>query len=94
MAGRPAIKSSNDTLTDVTEIAADGTATQVAFTDAIIVHSEVTTGTPIYALRELGDPEQAAGRRHREAVAMSISDAAKGAKVIERVIEQKAADPS
>ena len=51
IAGRLAVKTNSGFLTDVTEIAADGTATQVAFAGATIVHSQVTVGTPIYTLR-------------------------------------------
>ncbi|UOY01821.1 electron transfer flavoprotein subunit alpha/FixB family protein [Blastococcus sp. PRF04-17] len=51
IAGRLAIKTGSGFLTDVTEIAPDGTATQVAFAGQTIVHSQVTTGTPIYTLR-------------------------------------------
>src|SRR4029453_11121951 len=51
VAGRLAIKTGSGFLTDVTEIAADGTATQGAFAGQTIVHSQVTVGTPIYTLR-------------------------------------------
>ena len=51
IAARLAIKVGSGFLTDVTEIAADGTATQAVFAGAVIVHSKVTTGTPIYTLR-------------------------------------------
>src|ERR1700712_2926663 len=51
VAARLAVKTGSGFLTDVTEIAADGTATQPAFAGQTIVHSKVTTGTPIYALR-------------------------------------------
>src|SRR4051795_13648572 len=51
IAARLAVKTGIGLLTDVTEITADGTATQVAFAGATIVHSTVTTGTPIYTLR-------------------------------------------
>ena len=47
IAGRLAIKTGSGFLTDVTEIAADGTATQVAFAGQTIVLSQVTVGTPI-----------------------------------------------
>src|SRR4051794_28478605 len=47
VAARLAIKPGSGLLTDVTEIAADGTATQVAFAGASVVHSKVTAGTPI-----------------------------------------------
>src|SRR5215212_11906089 len=44
IAARLAIKTGSGFLTDVTDIAPDGTATQVAFAGATIVHSRVTTG--------------------------------------------------
>ena len=65
IAGRLAVKTGSGFLTDVTEIAADGTATQVAFAGAAIVHSKVTAGTPIYTLRGNSvtpEPAPAAGR--------------------------------
>src|SRR5919112_3031831 len=64
IAGRLAIKTGSGFLTDVTEIAADGTATQVAFAGQTIVHSKVTVGTPIYTLRGNSvtpEPSPAAG---------------------------------
>src|SRR6185312_5514115 len=51
IAGRLAIKTGSGFLTDVTEIAADGTATQEAFAGEVVVHSKVTAGTPIYTVR-------------------------------------------
>ncbi|SDO22625.1 electron transfer flavoprotein alpha subunit apoprotein [Klenkia soli] len=94
IAGRLAIKTGSGFLTDVTEIAADGTATQVAFAGATIVHSKVTTGTPIYTLRGNSvTPEPAAGAAEEEAVTVSISDAAKLTKVTDRVVEQKSDRP-
>src|SRR3954465_7028358 len=51
IAARVAIKIGSGLLTDVSEIAGDGTATQVAFAGAVIVHSKVTAGIPIYTLR-------------------------------------------
>src|SRR5918912_246403 len=51
VAARLAVKTGSGLLTDVVEIAGDGTATQVAFAGQVIVHSKVTTGTPIYTLR-------------------------------------------
>ena len=94
IAARLAIKTNSGFLTDVTEIAADGTATQVVFAGAVIVHSKVATGTPIYTLRGNSvTPEPAAAAGTEVAVAVSISEAAKGAKVTERVVEQKSSRP-
>jgi electron transfer flavoprotein alpha subunit len=94
IAARLAIKTGSGFLTDVTEIAADGTATQVAFAGATIVHSKVTVGTPIYTLRGNSvTPEPAPGAAAEETVPVSVSEAAKTAKVVDRVVEQKSSRP-
>jgi electron transfer flavoprotein alpha subunit len=94
IAGRLAIKTDSGFLTDVTDIAADGTATQAAFAGQTIVHSKVTVGTPIYTLRGNSvTPEPAAGAAAEETVAVSISDAAKLTRVVDRVVEQKSSRP-
>ena len=94
VAARLAIKTGSGFLTDVTEIAADGTATQVAFAGATIVHSQVTVGTPIYTLRGNSvTPEPAPGAAAEETVQVAISDAAKLTRVVDRVVEQKSNRP-
>ncbi|GHE10258.1 electron transfer flavoprotein subunit alpha/FixB family protein [Klenkia taihuensis] len=94
IAGRLAIKTGSGFLTDVTEIAADGTATQVAFAGATIVHAKVTTGTPIYTLRGNSvAPEASAAAGEEETIAVSVSDAAKQTRVVDRVVEQKSDRP-
>jgi electron transfer flavoprotein alpha subunit len=94
IAGRLAIKTGSGFLTDVTEIAADGTATQVAFAGQTIVHSQVTVGTPIYTLRGNSvTPEPAPGAAAEETVTVSLSDAAKATRVVDRVVEQKSTRP-
>ena len=94
IAGRLAIKTNSGFLTDVTEIAADGTATQVAFAGSTIVHSKVTTGTPIYTLRGNSvTPEPAPAAGAEETVEVSVSDAAKAVKIVERVVETKSNRP-
>ncbi len=94
IAGRLAIKTGSGFLTDVTEIAADGTATQVAFAGATIVHSKVTTGTPIYTLRGNSvAPEAAPAAGEEETITVTLSDAAKQTRVVDRVIEQKSDRP-
>ncbi|WP_369130643.1 electron transfer flavoprotein subunit alpha/FixB family protein [Modestobacter roseus] len=94
IAGRLAIKTGSGFLTDVTEIAPDGTATQVAFAGATIVHSKVTVGTPIYTLRGnsvTAEPAPAAGTE--QPVAVSVSDQARQTRVVDRVVEQKSSRP-
>ncbi len=94
VAARLAIKIGSGFLTDVTEIAADGTATQIAFAGQVIVHSKVTTGTPIYTLRGNSvTPEPAPAAGAEQAVTVSVSDAGKQAKITDRVVEQKSSRP-
>ena len=94
VAARLAVKTGSGFLTDVTEIAADGTATQVAFAGATIVHSKVTTGTPIYTLRGNSvTPEPAPAAGSEQPVTVSLSDQAKQVRVVDRVVEQKSSRP-
>ncbi len=94
IAGRLAVKTNSGFLTDVTEIAADGTATQVAFAGATIVHSKVTTGTPIYTLRGNSvTPEAAPAAGTEQPVQVTLSEQAKLARVLDRVVEQKSSRP-
>ena len=94
VAARLAVKTGNGLLTDVTEIAADGTATQVAFAGEVIVHAKATTGTPIYTLRGNSvAPEPAQGAAAEETVDVALSDQAKQTRVVERVVEQKSSRP-
>jgi electron transfer flavoprotein alpha subunit len=94
VAARLAVKTGSGFLTDVTEIAADGTATQVAFAGGVIVHAKVTTGTPIYTVRGNSvTPQPAPAAAAEEQVAVSLSDAAKATRVVDRVVEQKSSRP-
>src|SRR5205814_2204192 len=51
IAGRLAVKLDNGLLTDVYDLAADGTATQVVFAGSTIVKSQVTKGLPLVTVR-------------------------------------------
>ncbi|HEY3504952.1 MAG TPA: electron transfer flavoprotein subunit alpha/FixB family protein [Actinocatenispora sp.] len=94
IAGRLAVKLDSGLLTDVSDVAADGTATQVVFAGSTIVTAKVTKGTPILTVRPNSvTPEPAAGTGERVAVDASVSDVAKGAAVLERVAEQKGSRP-
>src|SRR3954466_7170046 len=94
IAARLALKTGSGFLTDVTEIAADGTATQVAFAGATIVHSKVTTGTPIYTVRGNSvTPEPAPAAAVEETVQVTISEAARTTRIVDRVVEQKSSRP-
>ncbi|MFW3169415.1 electron transfer flavoprotein subunit alpha/FixB family protein [Geodermatophilus sp. CPCC 206100] len=94
VAARLAVKTGSGFLTDVTDIAADGTATQVAFAGATIVHSKVTVGTPIYTVRGNSvTPSPAPAAAAEEQVPVTLSDAAKVTRVVDRVVEQKSSRP-
>jgi electron transfer flavoprotein alpha subunit len=94
IAGRLAVKLDSGLLTDVSDVDADGTATQVVFAGSTIVKSKVTKGTPIYTVRPNSvAPEPAAAAAEQVAVDVAVSDAAKSAKVLERVTEQKGSRP-
>ena len=94
IAARLALKTGSGFLTDVTEIAPDGTATQVAFAGQTIVHSRVTTGIPIYTLRGNSvTPEPAPAAGMEEPVEVALSEQAKQTRVVDRVVEQKSSRP-
>jgi electron transfer flavoprotein alpha subunit len=94
VAARLAVKTGSGFLTDVTEIAADGTATQVAFAGQTIVHSKVTAGTPIYTLRGNSvTPEPAPAAGAEQPVPVALSEQAKAVRVVDRVVEQKSSRP-
>src|SRR5829696_750131 len=95
VAGRLAIRTRSGILTDAVAVEADGTATQSIFGGAVAVRSRVRTGTPIITLRPnsvtpAAAPVQAGTRQ----VEVSLSDAARGATVLERVTEEKGSRPA
>ena len=94
VAGRLAVKLESGLLTDVTSLNADGSAGQSIFAGAVLVTSRVRTATPVLALRPNSvTPEPAAGAAIREAVEVSVSDAAKRARVLDRMVEAKGSRP-
>ena len=93
IAGRLAVKLDAGLLTDVSDIAEDGTVTQVVFAGSTIVTAKAT-GLPILTVRSNSvTPESAAGAGERIALDATVSDSAKGATVLERVAEQKGSRP-
>jgi len=92
--GRLAVKTGSGILTDVVGLADDFTAEQLIFGGAINVSSRVRTGTPIIAVRPNAiTPEPASGAATIEPVTITLSDAAKQAKLLERVVQQRGARP-
>jgi electron transfer flavoprotein alpha subunit len=94
IAGRLAVKLDNGLLTDVSELAADGTATQVVFAGSTIVKSRVTRGLPLVTLRPNSlTPVPAPATPSVEAVPVTLTDGDRLVRVVERVAEQKGTRP-
>ncbi|MGH3647996.1 MAG: electron transfer flavoprotein subunit alpha/FixB family protein [Micromonosporaceae bacterium] len=94
IAGRVAVKLDNGVLADVSDLAADGTATQVIFAGSTIVKSKVSKGIPLATVKlNSVTPEAAAGAAEQVPVDVAVSDVAKQVKVVERVAEQKGSRP-
>ncbi|HEV7825942.1 MAG TPA: electron transfer flavoprotein subunit alpha/FixB family protein [Mycobacteriales bacterium] len=94
VAGRLAIKTGSGIITGATELAADGTATQVIFAGAVIVKSRVRTGTPIVTVTPNAvTPEPAPATPQIEALEVSVSDKAKLARVVDRKVEATGSRP-
>jgi electron transfer flavoprotein alpha subunit len=92
--GRLAVKTGSGILTDVVGLADDLTAEQLIFGGAITVNARVRAGTPIIAVRPNAiTPLAAAGDAVIEPVSVTISDSARQAKVLERVVQQRSARP-
>jgi len=94
IAGRLAVKLDNGVLTDVVDLTPDGTATQVVFAGSTIVKSSVTKGFPLVTLRPNSlTPAPAPVTATVTPVDVTVDDAAKLAKVVERRVEQKGSRP-
>ncbi|GAB3714352.1 electron transfer flavoprotein subunit alpha/FixB family protein [Nocardiopsis oceani] len=94
VAGRTAVKLGSGVLTDVVDVTAEVVTEHSIFGGATVTHGRVTAGVPVVAIRPNSvAPEAAAGAAAEEAVSVDISDAAKGAKVVERVVQEKGERP-
>ncbi|ASW57487.1 electron transfer flavoprotein subunit alpha/FixB family protein [Plantactinospora sp. KBS50] len=94
IAARLAVKLDNGLLTDVVGLAADGTASQLAFAGSTIVKSTVTRGLPLVTVRPNSiNPTPAPATPQIERLDVRVADADKLAKVVERVAEQKGSRP-
>ena len=94
IAGRTAVKLGSGVLTDVVDVTAEVVTEHSIFGGATVTHGRVTTGVPVVAIRPNSvAPEAAAGAAAEEAVSVEISDAAKTAKVVERVVQEKGERP-
>ena len=97
VAGRLAVKIDSGVLTDAVDLTpADGgpVAEQSIFGGAIIVKSKVTKGIPIVAVRPNAvAPEASPGAAALAPVSVELSDAAKGARITERVVQERSERP-
>ncbi|MFI7433150.1 FAD-binding protein [Micromonospora haikouensis] len=94
IAARLAVKLDNGILTDVVALAADGTATQVAFAGSTIVTSKVTRGLPLVTVRPNSlTPAPAPATPAVEQLTVTVGEADKLARVVDRVAEQKGSRP-
>src|SRR5205814_8110288 len=94
IAGRLAVKLDNGLLTDIADLAPDGTATQVVFAGSTIVKSKVTRGLPLVTVRPNSlTPAPAPAIPAVEAVEVTLTDADRLGKVGDRVAERKGSRP-
>jgi electron transfer flavoprotein alpha subunit len=97
IAARLAVKTGSGILTDATDVTAEGgsvSAEQPVFGGATVVRSTVTTGTPIITVRPNSVAAEAAeGAAVRVDVAVELSDAARGARITDHVVEEKGERP-
>ena len=94
IAGRLAVKTSSGVLTDVTGLDADLVAEQSNFGGSIMVRSKVSAGTPVIAVRPNSvTPEAAPADAAIEAVSVQLSDAARTARVGQRVVAERGERP-
>ncbi|MEV0200269.1 electron transfer flavoprotein subunit alpha/FixB family protein [Nonomuraea sp. NPDC050691] len=94
IAGRLAVKTDSGVITDAVGLGEGFVADQSIFGGGVNVRSRVRKGTPIVAVRPNSTaPEPAAGAGAEEEVSLTLSDAAKGARIVERVKQEKGARP-
>jgi electron transfer flavoprotein alpha subunit len=97
IAARLALKTGSGVITDATDVTAgEGgpVAEQQVFGGSTIVSSTVTTGTPIITVRPNSvAPEASPADAVREDVTVTLTDTAKGAKITDRVVEERGERP-
>ncbi|MDQ6649225.1 MAG: electron transfer flavoprotein subunit alpha/FixB family protein [Actinomycetota bacterium] len=94
VAARVAVRTGSGIITDAVGLAEGFVATQSIFGGDTIVKSTVTTGTPIITVRPNSTaPEAAPATPEEQQLTVSVSEQAKGARIVDRVIEEKGARP-
>ncbi|SDK12232.1 electron transfer flavoprotein subunit alpha/FixB family protein [Nonomuraea jiangxiensis] len=94
IAGRLAVKTDSGVITDAVGLGEGFVADQSIFGGGVNVRSKVSKGTPIVAVRPNSTaPVAASGAGAEEQVSVTLSDAAKAARIVERVKQEKGARP-
>ncbi|MFF5259140.1 electron transfer flavoprotein subunit alpha/FixB family protein [Actinomadura viridis] len=94
VAGRLAVKTGSGVLTDVVDVTEGFVGEHSIFGGAIIAHAKVNTGTPIIAVRPNSvAPEASAATPVEERVSVTLSDADKAARIVEKVVQEKGERP-
>jgi electron transfer flavoprotein alpha subunit len=83
VAARLAVKLGSGLITDAVDVAADGSTTQSVFAGSYSVHASVTQGIPVITVKPNAvTPEAAAANPAVETFAVTISELAKGARIV------------
>ncbi|MBE7188892.1 electron transfer flavoprotein subunit alpha/FixB family protein [Jatrophihabitans endophyticus] len=94
IAARLALKIGGGLLYDAVGLDADGNVTQQIFGAAIEVTAKSSNGTPVITLRPNSfAPEPSTGAAEKVEVSVTLSDAAKAAKITDSVVEEKGSRP-
>ena len=95
IAARLAFKIGSGVLTDAVTVNPDASVVQSIFGGAVTVQSKVSKGIPVITVRANSvTPSPAPGAAEQVAVPVELSDAAKAAKVVGRVVEAKGNRPA
>ncbi|MFI0357054.1 electron transfer flavoprotein subunit alpha/FixB family protein [Actinomadura sp. 9N407] len=94
VAGRLAVKTGSGVLTDVVDVTEGLVAEHSIFGGGIIAHAKVNAGTPIIAVRPNSvAPQASPATPVEEQVSVTLSDADKGARIVEKVVQEKGERP-
>jgi electron transfer flavoprotein alpha subunit len=94
IAARLAVKTGSGLITDAVDVAEDLSTTQSVFAGSYTVQAKVTRGTPIITVKpNSATPEPADGAAERVDVQVSVSDAAKTARISDRSPREKTGRP-
>jgi electron transfer flavoprotein alpha subunit len=94
VAGRLAVRLGSGVITDAVGVDSGLVAQQSIFGGATLVKSSVTTGTPIITVRPNSTPpEPAPAQPTEQQVSVTLSDASRAAKILDRVTEKKSGRP-